>query len=1238
MVTLSIYYRLGHLIKKPLTYFLLFTIIILVGRQVAFCQDDEDPFNPQNSFLDARINLYKIKIRQINEDGRKTDYRKIYTYDEDNLPIEILTQTWNGKNFNSSTKTIIEWKGSALHEVKEYILKKNGSKILRYKTKCCGGPSDWESWCYDVPGMDVCYGYRIGPWYMSCYSSLPETTGFEFNSRGLVSVVSTYNTCEDPQPVLSTQSVIEYNSLGQIISTAFWSSDSVCKNFSLRETHNFHYDFHHNNTDFFILDYDEKDRLVERRNPDRDEKYLFYYDDLSLLDPVDLEQNPILIENNEVTHSYENLASAPLSLSREGVAADGISKLIIRLATSAVDTVKFEILEPESSGSLSNIENSQQSNDSIKVIAQYTNHGYFAFAKYQSPETFGNSFADSIQRSISIQISNKSTRQDTTIKIIIRRPPVVFVHGLWSDGSTWSNFLNVVNLKYFTYAVSYPGSTFFQQNRNVVADAIDDAIKGYKASFNLAATKCDVVAHSMGGMLTRYYLSMGTDHKPYRTADNFNQGDIRKFITIGTPHIGSMWPNNLFQYRHRYLQFLNYSSLSLEEVMRKYDHPLDDGALFDLAVPMDNYSLNGTHAINSSIDNPCKVHAIISKYDLPGGQTPEGFWGTVKGILDFYGVSDMQEVSDGDFVVSLKSQLGGLAPNSTASYFTGIMHISETQSTNIINRVQMLLEMPSESIVFADQFLPLTPPSLAKANSIKPKNHTLNSVLAENPETYVDLISPQNGVVFSPNQSVSIEAQSQGDNLLSKVLFFTRDTSFVDDAPPFQCSFIIPNDVIGNYLIGAIGKDNTDILTYDEVQIKIETQLLPDSIKANPDLINFGNLNQEVKFNVIGFYSDGGIRKIDEDGIIYHSSGESIALINEEGLMRAVSDGSTRILATYLGRYCSADVCVDLDPSYSSPKISCDQTRIYFDTIALGMEKSKSFKIYNSGNAPLVIESANIQSSQYNLIEQLPVQVSVDDSIVLHVKYKPDAPDIHFSEIIFYCNDLENNTYTIDLAGGCEIISNIINGSIKIYLQGPYDSNLHQMKNSMQDLNILPKVSPYTEDIKTVDSFPPNTVDWILVQLRDSIEGYIIYSQSALLNTNGQIMNADQYGSQFSFNVPNGDYYLVIKHRNHLPVMSNLPCHIESGIIFNYDFSTSPGKEYGFKCSQLEEGIWGLWGCDENRDGVLNTKDYVKWYSSNWQDENGYLPTDFNLDGLITLEDYNLWYTNTKQSTISTLR
>lgn len=108
--------------------------------------------------------------------------------------------------------------------------------------------------------------------------------------------------------------------------------------------------------------------------------------------------------------------------------------------------------------------------------------------------------------------------------------------------------------------------------------------------------------------------------------------------------------------------------------------------------------------------------------------------------------------------------------------------------------------------------------------------------------------------------------------------------------------------------------------------------------------------------------------------------------------------------------------------------------------------------------------------------------------------------------------------------------------SVKVFLEGSYDSSIDMMKTDIN--NIIPFTSPYNEHKITIGNIPADVVDWVLLQLKEKVEGNEILSRSLLLRRNGNLLRPDDTTKVIPLNVIPKDYYIVINHKNHLKIMS----------------------------------------------------------------------------------------------------
>ncbi len=177
------------------------------------------------------------------------------------------------------------------------------------------------------------------------------------------------------------------------------------------------------------------------------------------------------------------------------------------------------------------------------------------------------------------------------------------------------------------------------------------------------------------------------------------------------------------------------------------------------------------------------------------------------------------------------------------------------------------------------------------------------------------------------------------------------------------------------------------------------------------------------------------------------------------------------------------------------------------------------------------------------------------------------------------------------------VTQNIVKVSPKIFLQGAMlNTSDELMRDDLRQLNYLPLTSPY-EDGLTVDATifesevdnKNDIVDWILIELRSASDNTIVINQrSALLQRDGDIIDESK-SQEIEIMAPPGDYYVSIKHRNHLGVMTASTVNL-SIINTLLDFRDGTQLTYGINAQTREgmpSGKLGMWAGDMNNDGKV---------------------------------------------------
>ncbi len=123
---------------------------------------------------------------------------------------------------------------------------------------------------------------------------------------------------------------------------------------------------------------------------------------------------------------------------------------------------------------------------------------------------------------------------------------------------------------------------------------------------------------------------------------------------------------------------------------------------------------------------------------------------------------------------------------------------------------------------------------------------------------------------------------------------------------------------------------------------------------------------------------------------------------------------------------------------------------------------------------------------------------------------------------------------------------------INIFIEGAY-SSASTMVTDVSQLTSFPKTQPfnttpwnYTGGEEVLELPSSGIVDWVLVELRNTITSpTIVYTRGAFLKQDGSIVDLDGLSDLSFYDIPTGDYYIVVYHRNHLPVLSSNTIHVE---------------------------------------------------------------------------------------------
>ncbi len=205
----------------------------------------------------------------------------------------------------------------------------------------------------------------------------------------------------------------------------------------------------------------------------------------------------------------------------------------------------------------------------------------------------------------------------------------------------------------------------------------------------------------------------------------------------------------------------------------------------------------------------------------------------------------------------------------------------------------------------------------------------------------------------------------------------------------------------------------------------------------------------------------------------------------------------------------------------------------------------------------------------------------------------------------------------------------------KVYLQGAYiNPNSGEDSLMRDDLRVVGgtfgKTSPYSDDatisdaIQLDDAVADSMVDWVWVELRDADNpSTIIAGKSGVLQRDGDIVEpTDDRVTPLLFNVTSDDYYIVIKHRNHLSVMTSSTVSLSTATIdvdLTADSTTVSGGTNALV--DMGAGIYAMISGDFDENGQIqniDTNAIIQLLGVS-----GYNKADLDMNGQVQNADIN---------------
>ena len=210
---------------------------------------------------------------------------------------------------------------------------------------------------------------------------------------------------------------------------------------------------------------------------------------------------------------------------------------------------------------------------------------------------------------------------------------------------------------------------------------------------------------------------------------------------------------------------------------------------------------------------------------------------------------------------------------------------------------------------------------------------------------------------------------------------------------------------------------------------------------------------------------------------------------------------------------------------------------------------------------------------------------------------------------------------------------------VRTLLEGPYLSGQERMRDDLRAQGLVPLTEPYTslgfqqagagggETASTTvmqTSGLEAVVDWVLLELRTgTAANTVVATRSCLLLAGGAIVEKDGFSAPRITADP-GAYHIVVRHRNHLSVMTQEPIELGTSVA-TIDLTDPTIPVFGAEAMRTVDGLRVQWAGDVTHDGRVK-------YAGSENDRDpilvriggvvptsvsaGYVVTDVNMDGV----------------------
>lgn len=526
--------------------------------------------------------------------------------------------------------------------------------------------------------------------------------------------------------------------------------------------------------------------------------------------------------------------------------------------------------------------------------------------------------------------------------ITLQPPPVLLVHGIWSNAQDANFAAGTGGLR----------DWLLRQDRNYLVEAFDYndfRSKGFadpelqdKFAFDLkqlllragaasvAARKVDVVAHSMGGLVTKWFL---TNHPWLHPSNASGTAHLKKIIpdpvgnlvTIGTPYFGSelarqldlnktaqvAWPTPLVADIFCALII----NCTLADVFAKIHKPVEEGvkSLIPGPGPLSQLGSKRSHAIVGLAPPNNLVAPLLNtliKAFVPAQRSIDAILGS--DVHDTI-VTAVSQAGTSSSVVTINDVVHAtLAAPGSISALPSVGDVSETASPDFWNEVFRSLTLqeppfPARTVAITKAASAAVQPffDLEGYGKVDPSNISF---------------SPPTGSRLTTGVPVQIQASSVGKTLVQVLLF--RDSSAPQGPSTLyttESPFVIPFQpaTIGGVDFNALAVFDDQTYAVARLQYSAEASAAPSHLELSEAPL--GSLDAGMKRRVYAFarFGDANVDVSSLAEYIARSGSTDIFSIGANGLIVANNPGVDWLDVSYGGLTVSVAIKVVAVPTYA---------------------------------------------------------------------------------------------------------------------------------------------------------------------------------------------------------------------------------------------------------------------------------------------------------------------------------